>query len=342
VRFADVLGHGRAAARLQRAVAEARVPTAFLLLGPEGVGKRALADVFAARLLCGAPRDGDACGDCPSCTRVASGAHPDVRVVIRDEGRRDIRIEQVRELCRWLALQPLMAARKVAIVDGAHELNEHGQNALLRTLEEPPSDSVILLLATSASLLLPTVRSRCQVLRLDRLAPDLVARVLRARGLPSDRAELLAGLADGSPGRALGLDAEDVAKARSRIVAALPDLAALSAAEISSLAQELARGPLEAALAAAVAFYRDVLQVALGADALPIRSTGADAVVRAAAGRRPAAARLRQLEVVCDTLDLLGRNANRHLALETMLLLLRDLERGAASAWDSPPWTSRP
>src|SRR5262249_61400487 len=107
---------------------------------------------------------------------VAAGTHPDVRVVVREEDRRDIRIEQVRELTRWLSLQPLMASRKVAIVDGAHELNEHGQNALLRTLEEPPVGSHVLLLASAASLLLPTVRSRCQVVRLDRLQPAEAAR----------------------------------------------------------------------------------------------------------------------------------------------------------------------
>lgn len=342
MKLADVVGHEQAAGRLRRAATEGRVPTAFLFLGPEGVGKRALADAFAARLLCEKPVADDACTTCAQCTRVAAGSHPDVRVVVREEGRRDVRIEQVRELSRWLTLQPLMAARKIAVVDGAHELNEHGQNALLRMLEEPPGRSVIVLLATSAALLLPTVRSRCQVVRLDPLPPDAVARVLVARGLQADRAELLTGLAEGSPGRALALDADDVAKARARVLAALPNLRTASAAELSALAQELARGSLDAALAAVVAFYRDLLQVGLGAGPLPLRTTGAEAVVQAAAARRPPAARLRQLEAVCDTLDALGRNANRQLALETMLLVLRDIERGGTGSPDSSSWTSRP
>jgi DNA polymerase-3 subunit delta' len=320
-------------------VTDSRVPTAFLFLGPEGVGKRALADAFAARLLCETPADDDACTVCAQCTRVAAGSHPDVRLIVRDEGRRDIRIEQVRELCRWLTLQPLMAARKLAVVDGAHELNEHGQNALLRTLEEPPGRSVIVLLATSAALLLPTVRSRCQVVRLDPLVPAEVAAVLLARGLAPERAALLAGLAEGSPGRALALDADDVAKVRARVLTALPTLPTASAADLSALAQELARGPLDAALAALVAFYRDLLQVGLGANTLPLRTAGAEEVVQATAPRRPPAARLRQLEAVCDTLDALGRNANRQLALETMLLVLRDIERGGTGALDGSAWT---
>lgn len=338
MKLADVVGHTRAAGHLRQAVSEGRVPTAFLFLGPEGVGKRALADAFAARLLCETPADADACTGCANCTRVASGTHPDVRVIVRDEGRRDIRIEQVRELCRWLTLQPLMATRKLALVDGAHELNEHGQNALLRTLEEPPGRSVIVLLATSAALLLPTVRSRCQVVRLDVLSPDEVATVLTRNGLAADRAALLAGLAEGSPGRALGLDADDVAKMRARVLAALPGLATASAADLSALAQELARGPLDTALAAVVAFYRDLLQVGLGAGTLPLRTAGAEDVVQASARRQPPAARLRQLEAVCDTLEALGRNANRQLSLETMLIMLRDIERGGTGMADGSSW----
>src|SRR5205823_13403059 len=111
---------------------------------------------------CAAPVAGDACQACAHCTRVAAGTHPDLRTVERDAERRDIRIEQVRELARWLALQPLMAHRKVAIIDGAHCLSEPAQNALLKTLEEPPPSAVLLLTAAAAALLLPTVRSRCQ------------------------------------------------------------------------------------------------------------------------------------------------------------------------------------
>jgi DNA polymerase-3 subunit delta' len=319
------VGHGRALERLRRAVAEDRVPSAILFLGPEGVGKRALADALAARLLCAASGADDACGTCPQCTRVAAGTHPDVRIVVRDEDRRDIRIEQVRELTRWLSLQPLMAARKIAIIDGAHELNEHGQNALLRTLEEPPLGSHILLLATAASLLLPTVRSRCQILRLDRLAPTEVARVLVARGLPAERAELVADLAEGSPGRAFVLDGEEAAQTRARILDALLHIGTRSAAEISEVAQELARGSLDLALTVSLAFYRDALQRALVPEGGAGQTSDGGPTLRL-----PETARLRQLEAVCDTIDALGRNANRVLALETMFLVLRGIERARA------------
>jgi DNA polymerase-3 subunit delta' len=329
MRFADVIGHDEAAERFGRAVSAARVPAAILVIGPPGIGKRRLADAFTARLLCAAPVAGDSCGVCTHCTRVTAGTHPDVRVVERDADRRDIRIEQVRELARWLALQPLMAERKVAIVDGAHCLNEHGQNALLKTLEEPPGGSVLVLSTSSAALMLPTVRSRCTHVPLHPLSHGDLVRALEAAGVPADRARQLAPLADGSPGQALAFDGEDAAKARDVVLATLPKLAGLSAAELAALAQELSRRPVEGALATFLAWYRDVLETGLlGAPPAP-RNPDAVTAVRAAADRLPVTSVLRQLAAVCDTIDALGRNANRMLGLETMLLSLRDVERGA-------------
>src|SRR5262249_40657683 len=161
----------------------------------------------------------------------AAGTHPDVRVLVRDDDRRDMRTEQVRELTRWLALRPLMAARKVAIVDGADTLNEHGQNALLKTLQEPPGASLLVLIATRPrlSLLPPPVRSRCQHIRLDPLTDADLARVLGAHGVPPDRVALLVARAAGSPGCALALRDDPQAEQRVRLLerlARLPELAA--------------------------------------------------------------------------------------------------------------------
>jgi len=340
VRFADVVGHAAAVARLRRAASEARVPGAILLLGPPGVGKRALADALAPRLLCQAPAGDDACGTCAQCTRVAAGTHPDLHVITREEERRDVRIEQVRELTRWLSLQPLMAARKVGIIDDAHCLNEHGQNALLKTLEDPPGASVLVLIASSPALILPTVRSRCQIVRLDPLPPDAVARVLAARGVPADRHATLTAIAEGSPGRALALDGPEQSRARERVLAALPALRDLPAHDLSKLAQEISRGELEASLAAVLGWYRDVLQTVLVGDAMPLRNPGVASAVRAAASRLAPESVLRQLEVVCDTIADLDKNANRMLSIETMLLWLREIERAPHAGAGETAWTS--
>jgi DNA polymerase-3 subunit delta' len=340
-RLADVVGHAGAIARLQRVVAGQRLPGAILLLGPSGIGKRRVADALAARILCAEPECDDACERCAQCIRVAAGTHPDLKVVVRDEERRDIRIEQVRETTRWLTLRPLMAAHKVALIDGAHCLSEPAQNAILKTLEEPPPNSTLILTAPAAALLLPTVRSRCQIVRLEPLTTDEVVQVLTAKGVPPARARELAALAEGCPGRVLELEADEAAAARADVLATLPALHGLGADQIAARAQKLSRGALETALAAAVAFYRDVLQTVLLGDDLPLRNPDAAAAIRELAARLPATVVLRQLEAVCGTIDALGRNANRMLSVETMLLWLRELERGAPGTPAlSPTWES--
>jgi len=340
VTLADVLGHEAAVAELRRVIAADRVPAALLLLGPAGIGKRALADALAARLLCAAGTD-DACGACPQCTRVAGGTHPDVRVIVRDADRKDVRTEQIRELTRWLSLTPLMAGRKVGIVDGAHEVNEHGQNALLKTLEEPPGRTVLILTASAPSLLLPTVRSRCRQVRLDPLPAPLVRRIVEAGGVDAAEAEILATLAEGSPGRALALAGQDEQQARRAVLETLPTLRTLDAADVSRRAQELARGAGDAGLAVILAWYRDVLGAALLGEDAPLRLPAHAAAIRAAASRLEPAAVLRQLEAVCDTIRDIERNANRTLAIESLLLWLRQVERGDPAVRNNQaPWTN--
>jgi DNA polymerase-3 subunit delta' len=252
-----------------------------------------------------------------------------------------VRTEQVRELTRWLSLTPLMAGRKVGIIDGAHEVNEHGQNALLKTLEEPPGSTVLLLTASAPSLLLPTVRSRCRQVRLEPLPATLVRDIIVAKGVEAGDADALASLAEGSPGRALALTGADEQKARQAVLATLPELRTLDATEISKRAQELARGAADAGLAVMLAWYRDVLGAALLGPDAELRLTAHAADLRAAAARLAPAAVLRQLEAVCDTIRDIERNANRTLAIETLLLWLRQLERGDPAVLTNPaPWTN--
>jgi DNA polymerase III subunit delta' len=268
--------------------------------------------------------------------RVAAGTHPDVLVVVREADRRDIRTEQVRELTRWFALRPLMASRKVALLDGAETLNEHGQNALLKTLEEPPGAAVLLLVVARASLLLPTVRSRCQQVRLDPLPDADLTRFLEREGVPRDRLPLLVARSGGSPGRALALRDDPQAEQRGRLLERLGRLPELSAAEISSLAQAMARGDVEPALEVIASWFRDLLGVVAGADG-PLRNPDAAEALRAAAARGSVRGVLHQLEAVCATIEAIERNANRALALETMLLALRRIERDPERV---PAWTS--
>lgn len=327
--FRDLIGHAESTRRL--VAAGRRGPAhAYLLHGPEGIGKRAIADAFAAFLLCDQAND-DACGTCRQCTRTHAGTHPDLHVVTREEDRRDIRIEQVRALVRWLGLRPMMATCKVTIIDGAHLLNEQGQNALLKTLEEPPGTSVVLLVATRTSQLLPTVRSRCQAVGIGPLARPEIEAALQARGIPTAEAVVVAAQAEGSLGRALTLVGPEHTALRRRVLDVLSTLRERSAHELSALSQEVGRGAPGPALDVALGWYRDLLAHACGVPGIASRHPDLAAALASTAVHTTPEVVLRQLERLCDTIVALERNANRVLAVETMLLALRRLDHDGPS-----------
>ncbi|MDI6831962.1 MAG: DNA polymerase III subunit delta' [Actinomycetota bacterium] len=193
-----VFGQDRAVAILRGMLERGEVPHALLFTGPRGVGKRTTALLFSAALLCpsGTP---DAC---PSCLRVARGTHPDLHLV-EPEGAQ-ILIEQVRDLERELSLKPQEARRKVAVIDEAASMNESAANAFLKTLEEPPPGTCIILVTAAAEGLLPTIASRCQEVRFSPLGRREVEEYLRREmGMSSEEAERLARLSGGIFGRAL-------------------------------------------------------------------------------------------------------------------------------------------
>jgi hypothetical protein len=172
----SLYGHDRAIEQFRRAVRRGRLASTFLLVGPDGVGKRTFALKLAQSLLCERTPEAElgGCGVCPACQQVAALTHPDVRLVAKPADRSFIPIElfigdrehRLREgLCHDIALKPFRGGRKVAIIDDADCLNQEGANCLLKTLEEPPPRSVLMLIGTSEQRQLPTIRSRCQIVR---------------------------------------------------------------------------------------------------------------------------------------------------------------------------------
>jgi DNA polymerase-3 subunit delta' len=209
-----IWGHRTAVSTLSQAIATNRVRHAYLIAGPEGIGKSALATSFAQALSClEPPAPGVPCGECRSCRKIARGVHPDVQTFGIDSqiaasskstGKNTtLTIETVRSLTATAALRPVEGAWRVLIVDDAELMQETAQEALLKTLEEPPSFAVILLLANDAELLLPTVRSRCQLVELSLLPRAVIELGLRSRGIAEDRIAEIAGAAGGAPGWAI-------------------------------------------------------------------------------------------------------------------------------------------
>ena len=271
-----LLGHEAAEATLLEAMRSRRLHHAWLITGPDGVGKATLAYRFARCLLAGMPADDSLALDPqhPVFRRVAAGAHADLLTVERgyDEKRKrtrtQIAVEDVRRISSFMSLTPAEGGWRIAIVDGAEELNQASANALLKILEEPPRRAILLLVCSAPGRLLPTIRSRCRRLRLDPLGQEAMERLLAAYlpNLAADERGRLVTVAEGSPGRALLLAEEEgltIARLVDEVLAALPRL---KPARAYTLADTLVRGEtafsnfmdlLRAGIAAAV---RDVVR----------------------------------------------------------------------------------
>lgn len=258
-------GHPGALSVLARAIRTERPPHALLLVGPRSVGKTTLALDLAAGLVCLAADPVERpCRDCQACRKVASGNHPDIHMVGPVGAGEQIRIGQVQELSAELALTALEGRFRLAVITAAHRLNPDAQNALLKTLEEPPPATSIVLCADDAAPLLPTIVSRTAHLRLAPLPVEVLARELVADGIAQPaQARSLAIAAAGRPGSALSLASQpDAVMARSRIARTLLGLLTGDRrARLSSASELIADGAaIDAALRAEIASTKGRLQ----------------------------------------------------------------------------------
>ena len=212
--FSEILGHQRQTETLRLALAKGRLHHAYLFAGPEGVGKRTLALALAKAIHC-AERVDDFCGQCANCARIEDGNHPDVRTIEPLAGKKEISIQQIREIEKQLNFRSFSGRKKIAVLDPATLMNLSAQNALLKTLEEPPQDSLLVLVATNTGGLLPTLRSRCLRLSFGSLQCAQLANYLASKkGLKREEADFLAAMAMGSLGTALKIDGEEMQEKR--------------------------------------------------------------------------------------------------------------------------------
>jgi DNA polymerase-3 subunit delta' len=337
VPFRTIVGHRRLLTLLSRAVARDTLPPALLLAGPAGVGKRRAAVAIAEAVNCLKPVETpellrDSCGECPACRRIQRGVHPDV-IVIEPGDMGSIKIEQVRDVIDRAEYRPFEGRRRVVVIDEADALVDAAQNALLKTLEEPPSASMFVLVSSIPDALLPTVRSRCSRLRFASLSTAELTEILqRDHGYAAQDARAVAVDAEGSVSRALEAQSGDLVEARegaqrlleytaragdpSRRLDAARDVTAKKSTSVGE------RDQLAACLRSLGSLLRDVGILAEGGDRSLIGNSDLEpqlaALARSLDGKRTASA----YAAVDDALAALERNASPKIVADWLVLQL--------------------
>jgi len=329
-----IIGHRWAEVLLKGHLQAGRLRHAYLFTGPQGVGKRTLALRFAQALECERhPGSGDLCDPeqevpCRACRLIPQESYPDLHLLRAEQEGGGIRVEQIRELQHQLALAPFEARWRVALLPEFHRASHSAANALLKTLEEPPAQVLLMLTSPTAEALLATIVSRCETLALRPLPLGELAAALRGKGLPAAQAELLAGISGGRPGRALSLAATpDALERRQQRLQDLWELLgetrsgrfdyvrrALNAPELEGRRQQAAE-----LLEAWLGVWRDAVLLSHQAQVPPGNPDQLRTVQQLAARVGGEGLRL-GLQRLDATLEAVEANANLRLALEAFML----------------------
>ncbi len=325
----NMLGHEWAVELLRGHLARQRTRHAYLFTGPQGVGRRTLAIRLAQALNCSQPvAAGLPCGECRACTFIERMQHPDLLVVQSEEGSNTLKVEQIRALQRSLSLAPYEASHKIALLLRFEEANPSAANALLKTLEEPPPQVIMLLTASDSEALLPTIVSRCEVIRLRPLPLDQVSAGLQTCwGLPAQEAQLLAHIAGGRPGYAIGLSLNpELLEQRRNQLEDHQKLLAATRIERFAYAEELTknRAALQSTLQTWLTFWRDVMLRAAGSST-PLTNPDWQGQIEALANRIDLSSAQKLVVTIERTIEQIEQYVNARLALEVLMLDLPHL-----------------
>lgn len=324
--FNTVIGHEQPKRFLQAALQSGRLAHALLFHGEDRIGKRLVAKVLAQAVNCEASpalSPPDACGICRSCHQIDIGAHPDVTMIEATSGRGET--DQTREIESRFIYRPLVGSRKIVILDNADLLRHEAANALLKTIEEPPPDSLIILVSARPELLLPTIRSRCQELRFAPLAIGLVKDILiQQRRLSDTDARFLAMVSGGRIGLALEADVDALRAERADFLALVSPQSLESVGTLFGVAESMAKSEeSEAALGWLAGWFRDLAIIKVGSDPDRLLNTDClDDLHRFAT--QLTLEKILELAGFVETMEKgLERNLNKQMMLEGLLLRLR-------------------
>ena len=328
--FEGILGQERAVAQLRKALQSDRLAHAYLFYGPNGTGKKLAALQFAKALYCTAAAT-DACGACATCHKIANRNHPDV-LLIEPEGA-SIRIEAIRMIQNRLSYKPYESQRTTIIIDGCELLTLPASHALLKTLEEPPGNALLLLLAGSKEALPLTIISRCQLLPFQPLAPQHIAALLSQRGVDAETARAVASLVEGSLEVFVETEPAQILAKRQEAYALLSDALGAKAPGLFGKARQFAgkREQCEELLRWLELLCRDMVVLKVAPTA-PLYNQDVRALLNDLA--RPLTPE--QLLDTCDLIEqlrhYLAMNVNPQLIFERLLVHLQQTLSGMATA----------
>ncbi|MBI2332503.1 MAG: DNA polymerase III subunit delta' [Chloroflexi bacterium] len=325
----NLLGHEWAVDMLRRHVARGETRHAYLFSGPPGLGRRTLALRLAQALNCEKPiAPGEPCYSCRTCKQIEAMQHPDLAViqaVDEDGNSKDggtLRVDQIRELQRTLNLKPYQSPYRVAMFLRFQEANDNASNALLKTLEEAPAHAILLLTADNPEQLLPTIISRCEILRLRPLPLEAIVADLLERGVDEDRARLLAHISGGRPGYARRLiDDATVLEKRDERLNDLQTLLPSTRVDKFSYADKLSKDKdvMRQTILIWLSYWRDVLLRVAGAET-PLTNLDRNMEIEFLAGRLDLSSARKVVSGLEDTLEKMDRNVNSRLLAEVLLM----------------------
>jgi DNA polymerase-3 subunit delta' len=322
----DLIGHDWAVKLLKHHIEDRRTRHAYLFIGPESVGKRTLASRFAQALSCERAEPlGEICGQCRACRLVSEGTFPDLEVLAPDP---TIQVDEVRALQHRLALAPYEGPWRIALLENFHKASISASNAMLKTLEEPPDQVVLLVTALAQELLLPTVVSRCEVIPLRGVSLSTITRALEDREVDSDRAQMLASLSEGRPGRAIRWESDpDLFERRLEALDQLRDAIGMDIGGRFALVDRIVgrgkiavqRRRVRTTLETWLSIWRDLLYQGYQAE---VRSRNPDQLAEFQSVAQPVAPadRYGVVKAISTTLATVDSNANLRLAMEALML----------------------
>ena len=319
----DLIGHEWAVDMLKKHVINGTTRHAYLFCGPPGLGRRTLALRFAQALNCTTPTEpGIPCGTCRDCKQIQAMQHADLTVIQADSEGGTLKVDQIRDSRKTLILKPYMSKFRVAIFLRFQEANDNAANALLKTLEEAPSYAVLILTADNPEQLLPTIVSRCEVVRLRPLSIEEVQKGLENRGIENGRAKLIAHISGGRFGYALRLvEDEALLDIREERLNDLITLLPASRVEKFKYAEQLSKDKdaMRQAILFWLSYWRDVLLRTAQATT-PLVNVDRNVEIEGLAGQLDLSSARKAVNRLENALDQMEKNVNPRLLAEVLLL----------------------